>query len=351
MPVKNRHHAQFFYGVVVFGSAIGYPGYMAVYTQLSSETIGQLLEEHYAVGAFDFALGIAQGVENTNYLVVTQREGREEKYILTLYEKRVKREDLPFFMELMVELHGKGVVCPVPILRRDRTFIGEVEGKPAAMVSFLHGKSLARPAAQHVASLGGVVARMHVATEGFTLKRENALSLAGWQAIAAKVKGALDGIAPGLEALVEEEIAYLAMRWPTALPRGVVHADIFPDNVFFEGDDVSGVIDFYFACEDMYAYDLAIVMNAWCFEPSREFNLTKAKRLFAEYQAVRGLSAQEREALPVLARGAALRFLLTRAHDWLFTEKSALVVPHDPVEYMKKLQFHRQVGGAGEYGI
>lgn len=325
---------------------------MAVYTQLSNETIGQLVADAYAIGTFDFALGIAQGVENTNYLVVTQRAGQEEKYILTLYEKRVKPEELPFFMELMLQLHAKGVACPVPILRTDGRFIGEVEGKPAAMVSFLHGKSRTVTRNEHVASLGTMVARMHRAVEGFALTRANALSLAGWQGIAKKLGARLDEIAPGLAAMVEQELGFLAAHWPQALPRGVVHADIFPDNVFYAGDEVSGVIDFYFACEDMYAYDLAIVMNAWCFEGKRaEFNLTKAQRLFAAYAKERTLSDEEVAALPVLARGAALRFLLTRAHDWLFAEKSALVVPHDPMEYVRKLQFHQQVKRAVEYGL
>lgn len=323
---------------------------MAVYTTLSNEEIGAFLDAHYALGDLSFALGIAQGVENTNYLIVTQDAGSERKHILTLYEKRMKREELPFFMALMEHQAAAGVPCPLPVHQRGGAVIGELKDKPAAMVSFIQGKSRMITRNAHIASLGAMVARMHNAVEGFAGQRANALSLEGWKQIYAKIAPRMDEIRDGLGAWVGDELAYLEHAWPKDLPRGVVHADIFPDNVFYDGDEVSGVIDFYFACEDMFAYDLAIVMNAWCFE-GKEFNLTKAQLLFAHYRRTRPLGAAEIEALPVLARGAALRFLLTRAHDWLYQEKDALVTPKDPMEYVSKLEFHQHVQHAGAYGI
>lgn len=322
---------------------------MAVYTTLSNEDIARLLDA-YAIGELSFARGIAQGVENTNYLIATQAGGGEQSYILTLYEKRMKREDVPFFMALMQHFAAAGLPCPLPVRRRDGDVLSELKGKPAAIVSFLRGKSLVVTRDRHLASLGAMVARMHNAVQGFDGARENALSLAGWRQIYTKIAPDLDSIRAGLAQFVGDELAYLETHWPQDLPRGVVHADIFPDNVFYEGDEVSGVIDFYFACVDAFAYDLAIVMNAWCFE-GREFILAKAQALFAAYRAVRPLSGAEMEALPVLARGAALRFLLTRAHDWIHREEGALVTPKDPMEYVAKLEFHQRTDNAGVYGL
>lgn len=322
---------------------------MAVYTTLSNEDIACLLDA-YAIGELVFAIGIAQGVENTNYLITTQKAGEERKYILTLYEKRVKREDVPFFMALMEHLAAAGIPCPLPVHRRDGEVLCEIKGKPAAIVSFLHGKSRIITRDQHLASLGEMVAQMHHAVRGFKGMRENALSLSGWRQIYEKIAPSLDVVRQGYAYLIADELAFLEAHWPTDLPCGVVHADIFPDNVFYDGDAVSGVIDFYFSCIDSFAYDLAIVMNAWCFEGS-EFKLSKAQALFAAYQRMRPLSEAERDALPILARGAALRFLLTRAHDWIYREEGALVSPKDPMEYMMKLEFHRKVANAKAYGL
>jgi homoserine kinase type II len=327
---------------------------MAVYTQLANEEIATLVEQTYGLGRLNFAVGIAQGVENSNYLLsVEGSENPEEKYILTLYEKRVALQDVPFFLELMQYLAGQRIACPQPIKRADGALFGEVAGRPAAMVSFLHGKSRMRLEVPHCASMGGTIASLHQAVQGFSQRRANTLSLEGWQTLFAKIETRIDEIQGGLRQLVAHELGYLQEHWPTveALPRGIVHADLFPDNVFFEGDDVSGVIDFYFACEDAFAYDLIITMNAWCFEKSGEFNRTKARAMMQHYQQRRPLSDAEKKALPLLARGAALRFFLTRAHDWLFHEKSALVTPKDPMEYAAKLRFHQQVKDASEYGV
>ena len=321
---------------------------MAVYTPLTNDEIASLLATDYALGALVRAEGIAQGVENTNYLIVTAQAGVEQRFILTLYEKRTKREELPFFMALMEHMAQAGVPCPLPIHRNDGGVISQVKGKAAAIVGFLQGKESAALRNAQIASLGAMVGRMHVAVAGFDGVRANALSVAGWKQLYAKIAPRLDALRAGLSQMVGEELAYLERAWPKDLPRGVVHADIFPDNVFYDGDDVSGVIDFYFACEDMFAYDLVIVMNAWCFE-GKNFNITHAQLLFTHYRTVRALSSAEIDALPVLARGAALRFLLTRAHDWLNQDADAIVTPKDPMEYVTKLEFFQGMGHAGVY--
>lgn len=318
---------------------------MAVYTQLTNETIAEIVEDVYGLGPLVFALGIAEGVENTNYLVVAEgKDGAEHKYILTLYEKRVNTNELPFFLGLMRHLAAKGIACPQPLPRRDGTLHTEVKDRHAVLVSFLPGKSKTLFEVGDVAHVGKAIALLHRAGADFPIARENALSLAGWQALADKLEGKLDSIEPGLESLVMHELMFLDEHWPVGLPVGVIHADLFPDNVFFEDDGrLSGIIDFYFACTDMLAYDVAIALNAWCFEGDR-FSAAKADALLMQYQAVRPFTAEERTAWPVLLRGAALRFLLTRAHDWVFREPGALVTPHDPREYVMKLKFHR--GGA-----
>lgn len=314
---------------------------MAVYTHLSNEQIAELLATQYAIGTLDYALGIAQGVENSNYLIGTHGvDGAEQKYILTLYEKRVKEDELPFFLGLMQHVAQRGITCPQPVARQDGGFISEVAGKKAAIVSFIAGKSRTVLRSEHCGGVGGMCAQLHVAAQDFRGTRANALSLAGWKTLAEKILPRLDEVQHGLQQLVQHELAFLAANWPTELPGGLVHADLFPDNVFFVDDAVSGVIDFYFACNDAYAYDLAITLNSWCFD-GRECNLTKAKKLLQQYQQVRVLSDREKQAFPILLRGAALRFLLTRAHDVLYQEKSALVTPKDPMEYVAKLKFHQ----------
>ncbi|MFM9889568.1 MAG: homoserine kinase [Rickettsiales bacterium] len=317
---------------------------MAVYTHLSNEEIAALLAGHYRIGRFAFAVGIASGVENSNFLVVTDDDaGREQKQILTLYEKRVEASELPFFLELLQHLAARGVACPQPIARTDGALFGTLRGRPAAMVSFLHGNSRTVISAAHTGEVGRALAQLHVAGEGFARQRENRLSLAGWSDLAQKLEGKLDAIAPGLDALAAETLFEIRAQWGAvcALPRGIIHADFFPDNVFFEGEKLSGVIDFYFACVDAWAYDLAIAINAWCFEPTGEFNAEKSQRMIAEYQRVRPLGEAEIEALPLLLRGAALRFFLTRAHDWIHRTPGAHVVLLDPLEYAGKLRFYR----------
>ncbi len=319
---------------------------MAVYTEVSDQDLAAFVAE-YDIGGVVACKGIAEGVENSNYLLQTE----SGVYILTLYEKRVARADLPFFLGLMQHLAARGIACPTPIRGRDGHALRELAGRPAAINSFLRGVWLRRPEAHHCAQVGSALARMHLAGADFPLARRNALSVEGWQRLVGQCVARADQVEDGLAAELEGEIEAIAGAWPSELPQGVIHADLFPDNVFFLDDKLSGLIDFYFACNDFFAYDLAVCLNAWCFEPDQDFNVTKARQMLSAYRGVRPFSREELTALPLLARGAALRFLLTRLYDWLNRVRGAMVQPKDPREYLKKLRFHRQVSGPGEYGL
>jgi homoserine kinase type II len=319
---------------------------MAVYTEVSDEELESFVAG-YDIGEVVAFKGIAEGVENSNYLLQTDRA----TYILTLYEKRTKPEDLPFFLNLMEHLAGRGLACPTPLHGTDGRALRELCGRPAAVVTFLKGMSPRRIQAQQCGPLGAAMAAMHLAGADFPMTRPNDLSVAGWRPLFEAAKPRADEVKPGLAAFIEAELATLEKDWPTDLPKGLIHADLFPDNVFFLSDRVSGLIDFYFACTDSLAYDLAICLNAWCFEPDGAFNATKARAMLNAYRKVRPLEAAELAALPLLARGAAMRFLLTRLYDWLNTPAGAFVKRKDPLEYYKKLRFHQGLAGPGAYGI
>ena len=251
----------------------------------------------------------------------------------------------------MQHLSSRGLNCPLPLPRKDGALLGELSDRPAALISFLEGMWLRRPEAKHCREVGAALAAMHLAGEDFPLKRPNALSLEGWKVLWEKSAARADEVEKGLEAEIREELSFLAAHWPENLPEGVIHADLFQDNVFFLGDTLSGLIDFYFACNDMLAYDVSICLNAWCFEKNGDYNLTKGRALLEGYRSVRPLGEAEIAALPLLARGSALRFFLTRLYDWLTTPEGALVVKKDPLEYLGKLRFHRAIVSPGEYGI
>jgi homoserine kinase type II len=319
---------------------------MAVYTDISEEELEAFVRQ-YSVGEVLSYKGIAEGTENSNYLLHTSTGA----FILTLYERRVEKSDLPFFLGLMQHLARKGVSCPLPVERRDGQLIGELAGRPAALITFLEGMWMRRPNAQHCRAVGKALAGLHQAAADFPLSRPNALGPAGWRHLWEGTRTRADEVEPGLSREVEAELAALEGDWPADLPSGIVHADLFPDNVFFLGGDLSGLIDFYFACNDLLAYDIAICLNAWCFEKDLSYNLTKGTALLAGYQSVRSLEKGEVEALPLLARGAALRFMLTRLHDWLTIPDGALVKKRDPMEYVRRMRFHRQVTTPSEYGI
>ncbi len=322
---------------------------MAVYTEVSDEDL-QAFAADYNFGEIVSFKGIAEGVENSNYMLQTATG----PFILTLYEKRVNPAELPFFLNLMEHLARSGVQCPVPLKGRDGKALRTLCGRPAAIISFLNGMSPRRITAEHCGPLGAALAGLHQASMNFDMKRANSLSVAGWRDLYARTApGAVEGLEKGLGALITSELEALSKAWPALgsnlLPEGVIHADLFPDNVFFQGGKCSGLIDFYFACNDFLAYDIAVCLNAWCFEPDGAFNFTKASRLIAGYESVRPLTRTEREAMPTLARGASMRFLLTRLYDWVNTPPGAMVKVKDPREYLQKLRFHRGVKDISAY--
>ena len=319
---------------------------MAVYTEVSDEELSAFLAG-YDLGRVLACKGIAEGVENSNFFLQTEAGS----FILTLYEKRVREADLPFFLGLMDHLSARGLTCPQPVHNRQGAALGRLAGRPAVIVTFLTGVSVKRPRAGHCRALGGALARLHEAGRDFSMTRPNALSLASWPVLFAEAEARADTVAPGLAERTRRELAHLEAVWPSGLPTGVIHADLFTDNVFFIGETVSGLIDFYFACTDAFAYDLAVCLNAWCFEPDGSFNRTKGQAMIAGYEAVRRLKPEEAEALPALCRGSALRFMLTRLVDWLNVPPGALVKPKDPLEFDRRLAFHRHVTSAAEYGL
>ncbi|HLG48252.1 MAG TPA: homoserine kinase [Reyranella sp.] len=316
---------------------------MAVYTEVSDAELEAFLAD-YDIGRAESFKGIAEGVENTNYVLATTRG----QYMVTLYEKRVDPKDLPFFLGLMDHLAERGINCPRPIHGRDGQALRTLAGKPAAITSFLQGMWPRRTTVQHCGPVGEALAALHVAGRDFPIRRPNALSVSGWRPL---FGGARDHVDPALARELTAELDFFDANWPKDLPAGVIHADLFNDNVFFLNERLSGIIDFYFACNDFLAYDVAICLNAWCFEPDNAFNATKARALLQGYDKVRKLDDTERAALPTLARGSALRFMLTRLYDWVHTPAGALVKRKDPYEYLAKLRFHRSVTAPSDYGL
>jgi homoserine kinase type II len=319
---------------------------MAVYTDVAAEDLARFLAG-YDIGELLSYKGIAEGVENSNFLLHTSRG----HFILTLYERRVAERDLPFFLALMEHLASRGITCPQPVKNKAGKMLGKLAGRPAAIINFLDGMWIRRPSAAHCAALGEALARLHLAGADFAMRRDNALSVAGWRQLYGSCGERADKVESNLQKVLAAELDMLERNWPRGLPVGVIHADLFPDNVFFLGDRVSGLIDFYFACTDTLVYDVAICLNAWCFEPDHAYNVTKGRALLASYAKTRPLSHDEWQKLPLLARGAALRFLLTRLVDWLDVPPGALVRPKDPREYARKLRFHQKVNSARDYGL
>ena len=320
---------------------------MAVYTDVAADELADYLSQ-YDIGDLMSYKGIAEGVENSNFLLHTSRGS----FILTLYEKRVSKGDLPFFLGLMTHLAAHGLNCPQPVMNRNGEALGALAGRPAAIITFLEGVWPRKPNAAHCAGVGQALAKMHLAGANFAVRRANALSVSGWRPLFDAASARADEVQPGLRAFLETELDYLSSGVrPKHLPEGVIHADLFNDNVFFLGDQLSGIIDFTFACNDWLAYDVAICLNAWCFESDHSFNVTKARAFLNAYGRVRKLTEAEETALPLLARGAAIRFLLTRLVDWLNVPPGALVKPKDPLEYVRKLRFHQSVSSVRDYGL
>jgi len=322
---------------------------MAVYTEIDSNTLAEIAEQ-YPLSQVDDFKGITAGVQNSNFLLTTA----DAKYILTIYESSangVAAADLPFFLNLMLHLSAQGLSCPVPLARKDGGLVSTIKNKPAALVSFLEGRSVRTPRPEHCRALGAAMAQMHLAGDRFELTRPNNHGLGNWQALFERCHSRADEVSPDLTRAMERELTRLQENWPDNLPTGIIHADLFPDNVFFLQGDISGLIDFYFACNDFYAYDLAIALNAWCFEADATFNVTKARALMSGYQNMRPLAPEEIDAVPILGAGAAMRFLTTRLFDWLNQVDGAQVEPKNPNDFLRRLRFHRSAMRPADYGL
>ena len=319
---------------------------MAVYTKVDDQTLAEFLDKYDAGQATSFK-GIAEGVENSNYLLSTTKE----QYILTLYEKRANPEDLPYFLNMMEHIADKGLPSPRPIRDRSGKALQTLSEKPACLISFLSGVSVDQTSDAHCAAAGEALALMHNALSDFPETRANDLSLSGWKNLIENTLKKADSVSQGLSDFISEEFTYLEANWPDGLPSGTIHADLFPDNVLFTGHKVTGIIDFYFGCTDALAYDLAICVNAWCFDENHRFVPSRAKRLIEMYDTHRSLTPAELEVFPILCRGAALRFLLTRLYDWLNPVEGAVVNPKDPLDYKKRIEFHRSVKDTASYVV
>ena len=319
---------------------------MAVYTEVTDDALAAFLAD-YDIGTAVAFRGITEGVENSNYSLRTT--GGD--FILTLYEKRVDPTELPWFLGLMEHLAGRGVVCPQPVRGRDGAALRRLAGRHAAITTFLPGVWPRRVRVEHCGPVGAALASLHKAGADYAPTRPNALGPTGWSPLLDKARSRADEVQPGLAAELDGALSGILGAWPKGLPVGHIHADMFPDNVFFLGETLSGLIDFYFAATDTLAYDVAVCLNAWCFEADFSYNITKGRALLTAYEAIRPLSPAEKAALPVLCQGAAIRFLLTRLYDWLNTPDGALVTRKDPLEYLRRLRFHLRARDEHAYGI
>ena len=320
---------------------------MAVYTKLNQNKIEEILSK-YRLGKLDSFKGIEEGIENTNYFLSINKN----KFILTIYEKRVKSEDLPFFSDLMTSLNKANFKCPAPILNNNNQTITDFNGKKLMIVSFLEGKAKQNLTPVNCKSIGFEIAKMHQLTKNLKLNRQNDLSVNSWRKLFDKVRDKCTEIHKDLPKLIEENLNDVEKNWPKNLPKGIIHADLFHDNIFFLQDKFSGVIDFYFSCEDFFAFEIAICFNALCFDGLKNnlsFNVTKAKNFIDGYTSVRKLSEEELNSIKVLSQGAALRFLLTRVFDSLNKVEGAIVKIKDPMEYLKRLEFHKNAKNHEDY--
>jgi homoserine kinase type II len=319
---------------------------MAVYTKLEHQEVRQFLEQ-YNINDFKDYKGITEGVENTNYLIKTS----EQDYILTIYEKRVDENDLPFFIKLLSYLSENKFPCPKPIANKNNEKINRIKNKNAALVTFLNGQSKNKITSEECFEIGKITAQLHEITKKFDINRKNNLSIENWDSIFEKtIKQKID-LDESIIKKTKNYLNFLKDKWPKNLPQGIIHADLFPDNIFFTNNKVSGIIDFYFACNDFFAYEIAICINSLCFDNNSTFNMTKAKNLIDGYTSIRTLSEDEKKYLPILSMGAAMRFFLTRLYDFYHTDNKADVKIKDPFEYLKKIEFHSTIKNFNEYFI
>ena len=320
---------------------------MAVYTKFTKENIRSILL-NYSIGNLNGFEGIQEGIENTNYFLLVDNK----KYILTIYEKRVNEKDLPFFSELMIGLNKSGFKCPVPLLNKKNNAITKFNNKKLMIVSFIEGKAKDILSPENCKTVGIESARMHEITKNFKIKRQNNLSINSWRKIFNSVKEECVKIHEDLPKLIESNLMDVEQNWPDNLPKGIIHADLFNDNIFFKENKFSGIIDFYFSCNDFYAFEIAICFNALCFDGPQNnlsFNVTKAKNIIDGYNQIRKISDEEKRSIKVLSQGSALRFLLTRVFDSLNTVEGAVVKVKDPMEYLKRLEFHKNSKNFEDY--
>jgi len=319
---------------------------MAVYTKLEHKEVDRFLEQ-YNINNFKDFKEITEGVENTNYLIKTLGQD----YILTIYEKRVDENDLPFFIKLLSILSENNFPCPKPIPNKNNEKINKIKNKNAALVTFLNGLSKTRITTEDCFEIGKITAQLHEITKKFNIYRKNNLSIESWQSIFDKIIKQKIDLDESIIKKTKNYLNFLKDKWPKELPQGIIHADLFPDNIFFTNNKVSGIIDFYFACNDFFAYEIAICLNSICFDNNSTFNMTKAKNLIDGYSSTRGLSEDEKKYLPILSMGAAMRFFLTRLYDFYHTDNKANVKIKDPFEYLKKIEFHSTIKNFNEYFI
>jgi homoserine kinase type II len=322
---------------------------LAVYTELNQ---GQIIDflKLYEIGEFISFRGITEGIENSNFFLQTSKG----KFILTIFEKRVNQNDLPFFINIMKYLSSRGFLCPSPIMDIKKKYLQRLQNKPAIIVSFLNGISKTKITNKECFNVGAHMASMHLKSNDFLETRKNSLSISSWSQLINKCSASiptitLNEIEPNLLEEIQDSINFCSKYWPTTLPQGFIHADLFPDNIFFNNDKISGVIDFYFSCTDILTYDLAIAVNAWCFDENFIFNNEKFNKLIKGYSSIRSLSEEELYYLPLLSQGAAMRFLLTRLYDWFHTPKNAKVIPKSPQEYITKLRYHKLITANQSY--
>ena len=320
---------------------------MAVYTKLSKNELVEFFSK-YNLGKLLNYKGIKEGIENTNYFIQTEKG----KFILTLYEKRTEEKDLPFFISLMRNLFDKKFPSPEPIINKNGNYISQILKKNAAVVSFLEGNAKKNLSPNNCYQVGISAAKLHLITKNLTGKRENKLSVNSWREIYNKIKKDCSKIDKNLPEIIEKNLNEIEKNWPKNIPMGIIHADLFPDNIFFKNDKLSGIIDYYFSCFDFYAFEIAICLNALCFEGTKEnlsFNVTKAKKFIDGYSSIRKLAIEEKNSLKILCQGAAMRFLLTRVFDYINLTEGAIVTVKDPLEYLKRLEFHDSVKNYQDY--
>ncbi len=309
---------------------------------ISKEELNDFLKK-YEIGKVKKFLGIKDGIENTNYLIQTEKD----KFILTIYEKRVNIKDLPFFIGLMTNLYNSNFRCPRPVINKNGNYISEISGKKAAIVSFLEGSAKKNLSSENCYDIGVETAKLHEITKDLSLRRQNNLSLDSWSELFSKVEKDCSKIHKSLPKIIKISLEEIKKNWPKKLPSGIIHADLFPDNIFFKNEKFTGIIDFY-------SFEIAVCLNALCFDGIREnlsFNVTKARKFIKGYTSIRKLNKDEKEYLKVLAQGASMRFLLTRVFDYLNLSKGALLTVKDPVEYLKRLEFHNSVKSFEDYCI